>query len=245
MTGGYDTDNGECQEGGAVEPFHIRLATSLAREGETDPFLAHQEGHLKVIVTGTLLHLGHTVHEGSNNPKYGWSATLDGEGRVVWKKGPRVHRKVDGGSTDLASSDPTTPHGPIRLYEMKSYPDHGSKCGVRGSLHEDLIRAAENDDIVVVAAFDPKALLSFSGSKTERRGRKGKYPHLGSLLPPPELLTPGIPHLGTIPIGDVTLHTAVVRTTGGRGGGVTIGTFTRHLPPYDPTTGHPHGRGAT
>lgn len=173
--------------------FTARLATVLSREGGDDPFATHQEGHLKVILMRALLRMGHTVHEGSNLPNIGFSLSADPEDSMhpVWTRGPRIHRRIDGGSADLASTSPTDGGGGPILYEIKSHPDHGSKCGLRAGLAEDLVRAAENPDLLSVSAFDPKALLAFSGRKSERRGRKGNHPWLEGFMPPSEELPPG------------------------------------------------------
>lgn len=176
--------------GGSDHPIHLhagKIVRGLAERAGDDHLITHQEGHLKVVLMETLLGTGHTILEGSNLPTVGFSLNIDPEGgRPVWTRGPRIHRKITGGSTDLASADGGQGGQQPVLYEIKSYPDHGSKCGHRGSLHDDIVRAGENPDTIAVVALDPKAYSAFSGGKAERRGRRGRHPHLGTVFPPAE-----------------------------------------------------------
>ena len=146
-----------------------------------DPLLAHQEGHLKVALMRTLLSLGYTLHEGSPRAGHANFATPhpDMPDVPVWHEGKRLI-SVDGGSSDLVALK----HGGFRQFELKTRCDHGTKsAAATGEIAADLHRVARESGFTFIGVFDEQIYRSFSGDKSERRGRKASLPELAAVFP--------------------------------------------------------------
>jgi hypothetical protein len=146
-----------------------------------DPLLAHQEGHLKVEAMRTLLSLGYTLQEGSPRNGNANFATPhpDMPDVPVWHEGKRLI-SVDGGSSDLVALK----DGGYRQFELKTRCDHGTKsAAATNEIAADLHRVANHEGFTFIGVFDEGIYRSFSGDKSERRGRKASKPGLTGIFP--------------------------------------------------------------
>lgn len=168
------------------------LLRALDARTVADPFLAHQEGHLKVQVMATLLSLGYSLQEGAPRADMAHfaSPTAGMPDVPTWTTGPRLVRVTDGSSDVVAIRD-----GAYRQFELKTRCDHGTKSGAAtAEIAADLARVARSDEFTFLGVFDGEIYRSFSGDKTETRGRKASLPELTTILPPADRLTRGSVH---------------------------------------------------
>lgn len=175
----------------ALPATHVSAPLLRALHARTlhDPLLAHQEGHLKVELMHTLLSLGYTLQEGSPRADYANFATPhpDMPDVPVWHEGDRLIR-VDGGSSDLVALKDDG----FRQFELKTRCDHGTKsAAATGEIAADLHRVAREDGFTFIGVFDEQIYRSFSGDKSERRGRKASLPELAAVFPKSGALVAG------------------------------------------------------
>ena len=149
----------------------VQFTTSFVAKTEKDAFLSLSEGYLKVRAIEVALERGWTLQEGAGNTPSGSIAdflSLE-QGLPVWTAGPRK-LALASGSADL------TVVAPIRaMLEFKARPDYGTKSQAQFQEMEcDVERAAGAANVAFLFVFDEKIYRSFSGQKTESRGRPAK-----------------------------------------------------------------------
>jgi len=130
--------------------------------------LSLSEGFIKVRCLEAALALGWTVQEGAGRGPDGDVAdyAVLTSGRVVWRRAPRRLRLHEG-SSDLAIVDPFE-----MLLEIKARPDHGTKSQAQfQQMDADVSRVAQSPQCALFFVFEPRIYLSFSGEKSEGRGR--------------------------------------------------------------------------
>jgi hypothetical protein len=164
---------------------------ALAERTRSDPLLAHQEGHFKVEVMRTMLTLGYRLQEGAPSAALAWFAhsAPDDPSHPVWSRGPRIVRCDDG------SSDVVVLKGPlVRQLELKTRCDHGTKSGAATrEIDQDLARVHTSPEFVFVGVFDEQIFRSFSGDKSERRGRRPVHADMATMFPRMQDLPAGRP----------------------------------------------------
>lgn len=144
------------------------LADAFVARTTEDILLAISEGFVKVRCAEAALSLGWTLQEGSRNkptgPMADYATMLNG--RVAWRRDPRKIQLPEG-SSDLAVVSPFE-----MFLEIKTRPDHGTKSGAQfQDMDADVARIAQNRQCALLFIFEPVIYASFSGEKTERRGR--------------------------------------------------------------------------
>ena len=185
------------------------LLRALDARTKADPFLAHQEGHLKVQVMATLLSLGYSLQEGAPRADMAhFAAPTPGMPDVPrWTTGPRLVRVPDGSSDVVALRD-----GGYRQFELKTRCDHGTKSGAAtAEIAADLARVARSDEFTFIGVFDGEIYRSFSGDKTETRGRKASLPELTAIFPPADRLQGGVVHRCEFPFEDTDFTALLIR----------------------------------
>lgn len=144
------------------------LADAFVARTTEDLLLAVSEGFVKVRCAEAALSLGWTLQEGSGNTLTGPMADYASmeNGRVAWLRGPRECQLPEG-SSDLAVVRP------FKMFlEIKTRPDHGTKSQAQfQAMDADVARIAQNRECALLFIFEPVIYASFSGEKTERRGR--------------------------------------------------------------------------
>jgi hypothetical protein len=146
-----------------------------------DPLLAHQEGHFKIEVLRTALSLGYRIQEPSPRADRVFEASPSGPDGSwpMWSEAPRIAR-VTKGSCDLVLRDDAG----YLLVELKCRPDQGSKAqAAMGELRGDLERVVGDPRFMFLSVMDEQIYRSFSGDKSERRGRKASERDLVNLFP--------------------------------------------------------------
>lgn len=185
------------------------LLRALDARTKADPFLAHQEGHLKVQVMATLLSLGYSLQEGAPRADMAhFAAPTPGMPDVPsWTTRPRLVRLPDGSSDVVALRD-----AGYRQFELKTRCDHGTKSGAAtAEIAADLARVARSDEFTFIGVFDGEIYRSFSGDKIETRGRKASVPELTAIFPPADRLQSGVVHRCEFPFEDTDFTALLVR----------------------------------
>ena len=144
------------------------LADMFVQITASESLLSLSEGLIKVRCIEAALRLGWTVQEGAGCRPDGdvadYAAMRDG--KVLWHRAARTLRLADG-SSDVAVVDPFE-----MLLEIKARPDYGTKSQAQfQQMDADVERVAGNPKCALVFVFDPRIYRSFSGEKTETRGR--------------------------------------------------------------------------
>ena len=152
-----------------------QFADAFLARTRDDQFLTLSEGFVKVRCAEVALALGWTVQEGApGQSRYGSVAdyaSIRG-GKVEWERQPR-RLQLSQGSADLAVVDPFE-----MLLEIKTRPDHGTKSQAQfQQMDADVARIAANPQCAFLFVFGPKIYLSFSGQKSETRGRHAVAHH--------------------------------------------------------------------
>ena len=182
---------------------------ALAERTRTDPLLAHQEGHFKVEVMRTMLTLGYRLQEGAPSAALAWFAhsAPDDPSHPVWSRGPRIVRCDDG------SSDVVVLKGPlVRQLELKTRCDHGTKSGAATrEIDQDLARVQTSPEFVFLGVFDEQIFRSFSGNKSERRGRRPANADMATMFPRIEDLPTDRASWTTIQRPDKNLRAGLLR----------------------------------
>jgi hypothetical protein len=144
------------------------LADMLVESTYNDSLLSLSEGFIKVRCIEAGLSLGWTIQEGAGRRPDGDVAdyAVKRNGKIVWHRATRKLRLEDG-SSDVAVVDPFE-----MLLEIKARPDYGTKSQAQfQQMDADVERVAKNPKCALFVVFDPRMYLSFSGEKTEARGR--------------------------------------------------------------------------
>jgi hypothetical protein len=164
-----------------------QFADAFVARTRHDQLLTLSEGFIKVRCAEVALGLGWTIQEGAGHSPYGPVADYASirAGRVEWQRQSR-RLKLSEGSADLAVVDPFE-----MLLEIKARPDYGTKSQAQfQQMDPDVARVAGNSQCAFLFVFDPKIYLSFSGEKSERRGRYavahrwfvGSFPKIAQLV---------------------------------------------------------------
>jgi len=145
-----------------------QLGTSFLRRVATDTLLTISEGFIKVRCAQAALDLGWELQEGAGNAPSGPVADFAraSAGQIQWTRGPR-RAQLPQGSADLCVVSPFT-----LFLEIKARPDFGTKSQAQfQEMDADVSRCAQHTNVALFFIFDSKIYLSFSGEKTETRGR--------------------------------------------------------------------------
>lgn len=152
----------------------LQFADTFITRTRADQLLTLSEGFIKVRCVETALALGWTIQEGAGQSPYGPVAdyaVMDSEGIKRWRDYRRL--SLADGSTDLAIVDPLE-----LLLEIKARPDWGTKSQAQFQhMDADVSRVVANPKCAFFFVFDPKIYMSFSGEKTETRGRSAVAAH--------------------------------------------------------------------
>lgn len=154
-----------------MNPHLSQLIRSFIARVSDERLLALSEGLIKVRCIEAGLSLGWTAQEGAGRSPIGDVADFltETHGLLCWHRGPR-RRRLQVGSSDVTFVSPVS-----MSLEIKARPDFGTKAQAQfGEMQCDVERAATTPDTAFLFVFDPKIYLSFSGGKTETRGRPAK-----------------------------------------------------------------------
>lgn len=152
----------------------LQFADAFVLRTHDDQLLSLSEGFIKVRCIETALALGWTVQEGAGQAPDGPIAdfAVMVAGTIRWSRASRRLTLPDG-SSDLAI---VAPH-PL-LLEIKARPDRGTKSQAQfQQMDADVARIASYPQCIFFFVFDPNIYRSFSGEKTERRGRNAVASH--------------------------------------------------------------------
>ncbi len=164
------------------EELVIALLADLVERTKFDWLLTHQEGHFKCEVLNSLLNIGCTIQEGrpgSDKPPQADYGRMDGEKSrsLIWDTSDR-QLVFEKGSIDAAIVEPFA-----CMFELKTRSDKGTKAqAAHDELACDMDRITEDRRVVGVFVFDRNIYRSFSGDKTETRGRKSNTPEMASFF---------------------------------------------------------------
>lgn len=144
-----------------------------------DPLLLLQEGHFKCEMIRSLLSMGCTVQEASPNAGNAYFLSKAQVGTDVEISEKALVLKPVRGSVDAAVTDPVE-----CMFEFKVRPNIGSSSqAAHQAIEKDLRKVCADARVIALIGFEHRLYKSFSGTKTESRGRPTTSVCQNMLLP--------------------------------------------------------------